>query len=147
MRLTYLIHLDNFIRMDNYTYTLTRRLFAAVVTLSLLTLGIAAVVGGSSTVWIRDIIVVVIGALLIVFASRAHRGSRGAYRRMRLMTTVAPVAIVVIVAIPHDGFPAWMKIEQALVGVLLAAAATMVSRKRVRRAYLDIDADPGSLAR
>jgi hypothetical protein len=145
--LTDLIHLDNLIRMDNHAYTFAQRLFAAVVTLSLLTLGIAAVVGGSSAVWIRGVIVVVIGALLIVFARRAHRGSRGAYRRMRLMTTVAPIAIVVIVAIPHDGFPAWMKIEQALVGVLLAAAATIVSRGRVRAAYLDIDADPGSLAR
>jgi len=133
--------------MDNQLYALIQRLFAAVVILSLVTLGIAAAVGGSSTVWIRGIVVVVIGALLILFAGRAYRGSRGAYRRMRLMTTVAPVAIVAIIAIPHDGFPAWMKVEQALVGVLLATAATMVRRQRVRRAYLEVDADPRTLAR
>jgi hypothetical protein len=133
--------------MDNQLYLLVRRLFAAVVVLSLVALGIAAVVGGSSTVWVRGIIVVVIGALLSVFASRAYRGSRGAYRRMRLMTTAAPIAIVVIVVIPHDGFPAWMKVEQALVGLLLAAAGTMVSREPVRRAYLQSGADRPPLAR
>jgi hypothetical protein len=132
--------------MDNELYALIRRLFIAVVTLSLGALGIAAVAGGSSTVWIRGIIVVLIGALLIALAGRAYRGSRGAYRRMRLMTTVAPIAIVAIIAIPHDGFPAWMKLEQALVGVLLAAAAAMVSRKPVRRAYLEADAESGSPA-
>jgi hypothetical protein len=120
-------------------------LFAAVLILSLITLGIAATVGGTSAVWIRGSIVAVIGALLIVFAGRSYRGSRGAYRRMRLMTTVAPVAILVIIAIPHDGFPTWMKIEQALVGILMAAAATMLARKSLRRAHLD--ADPATMPR
>jgi hypothetical protein len=133
--------------MDNQLYVLMRQLFAAVTMLSLLTLGIAVVVGGSSTVWIRGIIVVVIGALLTRFAGQAYRGSRGAYRRMRHMTTIAPIAIVAIVAIPHDGFPAWMKIEQALVGILLATAATMLARSRARRAYRAAGSEPGTLAR
>jgi hypothetical protein len=54
---------------------------------------------------------------------------------MRLMTTIAPVGVAVIVALPHDGFPLWMKIEQAVVGVLLLSAAVMVGRTNVRQAY------------
>jgi xanthine/uracil permease len=139
--------MDKFIRVDNELYVLIRRLFGAVTILSLLTLGIAAVVGGSFTVWVRGIIVLVIGTLLIRFAGRAYNGSRGAYRRMRLMASIAPIAIVAIIAIPHDGFPAWVKVEQALVGILLATAATMLARDRVRRAYRTVDSEPGTLAR
>ena len=40
-----------------------------------------------------------------------------------------------------------MKVEQALVGVLLAAAVAMVNRKPVRRAYLEAGADCGPMAR
>ncbi len=58
--------------------------------------------------WIRGTSVIVITALLIVGQAGLH-GSRGAYLRMRLMSTVAPLATVIIVALPHDGFPVWMK--------------------------------------
>lgn len=121
--------------MDNELYGRVRALFGAVLVVSLAALGVAALVGGSAAVWVRGIIVVVISAVLIALAGRAFHGSRAAYLRMRLMSTVAPVAIVVIVALPHDGFPVWMKAEQTVVGVLLATAAVMVGRKGVRRAY------------
>ncbi|MEV5709842.1 hypothetical protein [Actinoallomurus sp. NPDC052274] len=125
--------------MDKKLYESIRALFVTVLVISITTLGVAAIIGGSAAVWIRGTIVVVIAVLLIALARRSHHGSRAAYRRMRLMSTVAPVAIVVIVALPHDGFPAWMKVEQAVVGLLLAVVAVLVSRKAVRRAYAGAD--------
>ncbi|MFE7466636.1 hypothetical protein ACFU6R_21390 [Streptomyces sp. NPDC057499] len=121
--------------MDNELYRRVRALFVAVLVVSVATLGTAALVGANAAVWVRGVIVVVISALLITLAARAFRGSRAAYLRMRVMSTVAPVAIVVIVALPHDGFPVWVKVEQSVIGLLLAASAVMVGRKDVRRAY------------
>ncbi|MCQ4082797.1 hypothetical protein NGB36_19850 [Streptomyces sp. RB6PN25] len=121
--------------MDNELYRRVRALFATVLVLSFATLGIAALIGGNATVWVRGTIVAAIAAVLIALARRAFRGSRAAYLRMRLMSTAAPLAIVIIVALPHDGFPVWMKVEQAVVGVLLLAVAVMVGRKAVRQAY------------
>jgi hypothetical protein len=120
--------------MDNKLYALVRSLFIAVLAISLATLGAAAAVGGNTTVWVRGAIVTAIAAILIALAGCAYGGSRRAYIRMRLMTTIAPVAVAVIVALPHDGFPAWVKAEQVVVGLLLAAAAVMLARTTVRRA-------------
>ncbi|MFB6944647.1 hypothetical protein ACFC0C_26575 [Streptomyces sp. NPDC056178] len=121
--------------MDNNLYGRVRALFVTVLAISIATLGIAALIGGNAAVWIRSIIVTAIAAVLISLAGKASRGSRAAYLRMRLMSTVAPLAIVIIIALPHDGFPIWMKVEQAVVGVLLLAVAVMVGRKDVRQAY------------
>ncbi|WP_329194121.1 hypothetical protein [Streptomyces sp. NBC_01435] len=121
--------------MDNKLYGRVRALFVAVLAISIATLGIAALIGGNAAVWIRSIIVTAIAAVLISLAGKASRGSRAAYLRMRLMSTVAPLAIVIIIALPHDGFPVWVKTEQAVVGVLLLAVAVRVGRKDVRHAY------------
>lgn len=121
--------------MDNTTYGRVRALFGAVLVISVATLGVAAVVGGNAAVWVRGAIVVAIAALLVDAARRAVRGSRAGYLRMALMTSAAPLAIAVIVALPDDGFPVWMKGEQAVVGLLLLAAAVLVDRRSVRSAY------------
>jgi hypothetical protein len=121
--------------MDKELYAWLRALIGAVLVLSIATLGVAAVIGGSAPVWVRGTIVVAIAILLLAAAKRAFHGSRAAYRRMRVMATVAPVAIVIIVALPHDGCPVWMKVEQAVIGLLLAVVAVLVSRGTVRRAF------------
>jgi hypothetical protein len=121
--------------MDNSIYTRVRVLLGAVLVISMATLGVAAGVGGNSAVWTRGVIATALAAVLIVLAGRAFRGSRAAYVRMRVMSTVAPIAIAIIVALPHDGFPAWMKVEQAVIGLLLAAVAVMIGRRAVRDAY------------
>jgi uncharacterized membrane protein YoaK (UPF0700 family) len=130
-----IIRMDKIIRMDNKLYIRVRSLFIAVLAISIATLGVAAAVGGNATVWVRGAIVTAIAAILIALARRAYRGNRRAYIRMRLMTTIAPVAVAVIVALPHDGFPEWVKAEQVVVGLLLAAAAVTLARASVRRAY------------
>lgn len=121
--------------MDNKLLSRIRALFGVVLVLSVATLVVAAVVGSESPVWVRGTIVAVIAVILLLLAGRAAAGSRGAYKRMLIMTTVAPIAVAVIVALPHDGFPVWMKIEQTVVGLLLLAAAVLAGRRGVRQAY------------
>ncbi|MGW8374943.1 hypothetical protein [Streptomyces sp. ODS28] len=121
--------------MDNSVYVRLRALFLAVLALSLAALGVAAVLGGSDAVWVRGVIVTVLAGVLVALARRAFLGSRGAYLRMRIMTAAGPVAAAALVALPHDGFPGWMKAEQAVIGILLAAAAVVLGRADVRRAY------------
>lgn len=128
--------------MDNTRYGRVRALFALALTVSLGALGVAALVGGNQTVWTRGVIVTVIAALLLVLARRARAGSRGAYRRMRFMTVAAPVATAVIVALPHDGFPVWMKAEQAVFGLLLAVAAVVAGRRSVPDSYRGAVGEP-----
>ena len=114
--------------MDNKAYVRVRALFAAVLVLSVGTLVTAGVVGGNGAVWVRGVVITVLAALLILLARRAFQGSRGAFRRMRIMSIAAPIAIVVIVALPHDGFPMWMKAEQAVVGLLFVAVLLTLRR-------------------
>jgi hypothetical protein len=128
-----LIQANKFIQMDNKLYGRVRALFATALAISVATLAVAATRDSNSAVWIRGVIATAIAAILVALAKQAHQGGRAAYQRMRLMSVVAPIAIVIIIALPRDGFPAWMKAEQAAVGGLLLAGAIMVGRKDVRQ--------------
>jgi len=72
--------------------------------------------------------------LTLAFAAGAARGSRGAYRRLRVITAVMPVAIVVIIALPGT-FPLWMKVEQAVCGVLLLGVVAVVNGRVMRASF------------
>jgi hypothetical protein len=88
----------------------------------------------NDAVWIRGTIVVASALLTLAFTVRAARGSRRAFRRLRLISAIMVVAIVVIVALPGT-FPVWMKIEQAVCGVLLLGVVLMVNGKHLRGAF------------
>ncbi|MFI9724304.1 hypothetical protein ACIHFE_32485 [Streptomyces sp. NPDC052396] len=77
--------------MDKEMHDRLRVLFAITLAVSVASLGVAAVVGGSAAVW--------------------------------------------VIALPHDGFPLWMKAEQAVIGLLLLRAAFMVGSHPVRQAF------------
>jgi hypothetical protein len=88
----------------------------------------------NDAVWVRGTIVVLSAAMLFLFATRAAHGSRGAYRRVRVLSAVMVVAIVAIIAVPGP-FPAWMKIDQAVCGVLLLGVALLVNRHDMRARF------------
>ena len=95
----------------------TRILVASYLALSVLTVVAvflmrdhAALV--NPAVWVRSCIVAASAALMMSFVVR------GAHRRLRVLSTIMLVAIAVILAIPGD-FPLWLKIEQAVCGLLL----------------------------
>ncbi|WP_431918713.1 hypothetical protein [Nonomuraea jabiensis] len=121
--------------MDNKVWASVRALFVAVLVLSVATLGVAALIGGNWVVWLRGAAVAVAAAWLVALAGQAARGKRSAYVRIRFVTIAAPIGIVLILVAPDSGYPGWMKAEQAVVGVLVAAVALLVNRRAVRQAF------------
>lgn len=94
---------------------------------------ILSVLGTSidSAVWVRCSLVLGSAVVLYAIAVSASRGSRPAWLRLRIISVVVVVAVVVIVSIP--GFlPGWVRIEQALCGVLVLPAAVLMNLPRMR---------------
>jgi hypothetical protein len=85
----------------------------------------------NTAVWIRGTLVVSSAILLFVFALRARAGATRAFLRVRLVSAILLVAIIVIVALPGT-FPTWMKIEQAVCGLVLLAVVILVNGRRLR---------------
>ena len=125
--------------MYDLAHPRTARAFRTIrwLLLAYLVLSVAAVVAivlmrndpaeVDSTVWTRGIIVAVTAALLLLFADRAAQGSRRAYRRLRIVSIVTVVVVVAIVAAP-GALPTWMRIEQGVCGLIMAAVAVLANR-------------------
>jgi hypothetical protein len=86
-------------------------------------------------VWIRGSIVVASATLMFVFAVRASGGAPRAFLRVRLISAIMLVAIVVIIALPGT-FPLWMKLEQAVCGLLLLFVVFLVNGRRLRAFFV-----------
>lgn len=88
----------------------------------------------NTAVWIRGTIVVATAVLMFSFALRAGRGSRRAFLRLRIVSAIMVVAIAVIIAIPGT-FPLWMKLEQALCGLILLVVVALVNGPHLRSVF------------
>ncbi|MGW1378873.1 hypothetical protein ACWD6P_32035 [Streptomyces sp. NPDC002446] len=88
----------------------------------------------TDAVWVRVSIVVATSLLMAAFAAGTARGHSRSYLRLRLASGVMVTAISVIVALP-GAFPAWLRIEQAVCGILLIGVVLMVNSKRMRSAF------------
>src|SRR4051812_5614313 len=116
-----------------------RWLLVGYTVLSVLAVGVLVVLRGDAAVatdaaWVRASIVLVSSLLTLLFAAQAAGGSPRGYLRLRLVTTVMLVAIIVIVAIP-GAFPVWLRVEQAVCGLLLAGVVLLVNRAPVRALF------------
>ncbi|MGK3202284.1 hypothetical protein [Amycolatopsis sp. MEPSY49] len=85
----------------------------------------------TDAVWVRATLVVASSLLTFAFARSAARGSRKGLLRLRIVAAVMLVAIVVIVALPGL-FPVWLRIEQAVCGLLLLGVTVLVNGRRAR---------------
>jgi len=120
-------------------FSLVKALLVGYLAVSVLTLAAIVLLRNDASVvnpavWIRGTIVAASSVLTLAFAAGAARGSRGAYRRLRVITAVMPVAIVVIIALPGT-FPLWMKLEQAVCGVLLLGVVAVVNGRVMRASF------------
>ncbi|WP_438485483.1 hypothetical protein [Streptomyces sp. S186] len=117
----------------------TKRLVGCYVGLSVLTL-IAIILLrdhpdiATDAAWVRVIIVVATSLLMTSFAARASRGHSKSFLRLRLASGIMVVAIAVIVALP-GAFPVWLRIEQAVCGILLLGVVTRVNGKTLRSVF------------
>lgn len=116
-----------------------RQLIAVYLALSVLTLGVVVLLRNhhsmvTPAVWVRTTIVVGSAALMTVFARHAAGGAARAYLRLRLVSAIMVVAIAVIIAIPGD-FPAWLKVEQGVCGLLLIWVVLVANSKHIRSLF------------
>jgi hypothetical protein len=88
----------------------------------------------TSTVWSRASLVLLDAVLALSYAVRASRGFARAYRSLRLLSAGSLVTVVVLVALP-DLLPGWMKLEQALCGLLLLGVVVCINARKVRALY------------
>lgn len=116
-----------------------RVLAGAYLAVAVLTLGVIYLLRDhrgvvNDAVWVRGTIVVGSSVLMFLFVARTIRGSRPAYRRVRVLAAVMVVAIAVIVALPGT-FPAWMKIDQVVCGVILLGVNLLVNGRHMRARF------------
>jgi hypothetical protein len=94
--------------------------------LSVLTLAVAVLLRNTSAVnsavWIRGSFAAASGLVMTRFVAGMARGSSRAFLRLRIVSAIIAVAIAVIVSLPGT-FPLWMKIEQAVCGLILLRVA------------------------
>ncbi|MCU1679474.1 MAG: putative integral rane protein [Amycolatopsis sp.] len=88
----------------------------------------------NQAVWVRGTIVAATSLLMLSFAVRAARGSRKGFLRVRITSAAMVVAIVVIIALPGT-FPVWLKIEQAVCGLVLIGVVVVVNGKHLRSLF------------
>jgi hypothetical protein len=99
-------------------------------------LGVASAtgIGFETAIWIRCSLVLASAVVVLAIAASAARGSRGAWVRLRIISPIIVAAVVVIVSIP--GFlPDWVRLEQALCGLLLLPVAILVNLPRMRALF------------
>lgn len=132
--------------MLDLTYASTANAFRTIrrLVLAYLAVSVAALVAivlmrddaaeVNSAVWTRAVIVVVTATLMLRFATRAMQGSRAAYRRLRIISIVTVVAIAAIIASPGP-FPAWLKVEQGVCGLIMAGVAVLANGPRLRALF------------
>ena len=113
---------------------LTTFLGVSVAMMAALVALTAAGVGVDIAIWIRCSFVLASSVTLLIIAVFAARGSRRSLTRLRIIAVVVLAAIVVIVAIP--GFlPGWVRIEQAVCGLLVLPVVIMIFLPRIRALF------------
>jgi len=68
------------------------------------------------------------------FTVRASLGSARSFLRLRIVSAVMLIAIAVIIALPGT-FSLWMKLEQAVCGLLLISVVALVNDHRLRALF------------
>ena len=87
-------------------------------------------------VWIRCSLVLGSSIVLLLIALIAARGSRASWRRLSIISPIVVVAVIVIVSIP--GFlPDWVRVEQAVCGLLVLPVAILVNLPRTRALFAE----------
>jgi hypothetical protein len=84
-------------------------------------------------VWVRTPLVAASAAVLLLFARRAAAGHRASFRRLRVISMVVLAAIVAVVAWP-GAFPTWLRVEQAVCGVVMLSVVVRTNLRSVRSA-------------
>jgi hypothetical protein len=83
-------------------------------------------------VWIRAVGVLVLALLCLRWAVQLRRGSRSAYRRLLWVSIAGSLGIAALALLPNTPYPLWVRVEQAVQGLVLLALAWTLSRPAIR---------------
>ncbi|MEV8631942.1 hypothetical protein AB0395_09815 [Streptosporangium sp. NPDC051023] len=88
----------------------------------------------NDAVWVRGGIVAVTSVVMLGFVVGTARGRRRSYLRLRLASAIMVVAVAVLISLP--GFlPVWMRIEQAVCGLVLIGVVVIVNGRHLRSLF------------
>jgi hypothetical protein len=87
----------------------------------------------NTVVWIRAVGVLVLALMSLRWVAQLAEGSRSAYRRLVWISVAGSVGIAALALLPDSPYPVWVRVEQAVQGVVLVALAVTLLRPRVRR--------------
>ena len=88
------------------------------------------------TVWSRVAGVLIVSLVYLFVAYRLRQGKRGAYRRVIMISIFGMVGIIYLLV--AGNYPIWMRVEQVLQGLVLAALLWSVLRPEVRARFAKI---------
>jgi peptidoglycan/LPS O-acetylase OafA/YrhL len=119
------------------------RLLLAFLALSVLTVAAVVLLADHPSLvtpaaWVRAPLVAFSALVLWLIARRAAAGHAGSYRRLRIISIAVLVAIVVIVSLPGL-LPGWLRIEQAVCGLLMLSVVILANHREVRTAVAASD--------
>jgi hypothetical protein len=100
-------------------------------TVAVLILSVATGHPVGTAAWVRGVIVALTSLLLLRFSAAAAKGDRRAAIFLRVVPVILLVAVVGVIFLVS--LPAWMMVEQAVCGVLLACLTVVVFRRRITR--------------
>lgn len=97
-------------------------------------LALVAAFGTDVGVWIRCAVVVLIAAVVNLLLARAERGHRRAFRVLRVFAYLESLGFVAV-ALVVPGYPLWLRIAQAVIGVFAVGTAVATGDARLRRTF------------
>jgi len=88
----------------------------------------------TSTVWTRGTILACTSLLLLFFVNQLTRGSRQGWVRVRIISLLLFVSVLILLVIPGI-LPLWMKLEQAICGLLLLGLIIVTNSRHIRSIF------------
>jgi hypothetical protein len=111
-----------------------RRWALTYLATSVLALAAAFPLTESIGAWIRSAVVMLIAAVINVLVARSEEGHRRAYRILRVFAYLESLGFVVV-ALIVPGYPLWLRITQAVIGVFAVGTAVATSNIHLRRTF------------
>jgi hypothetical protein len=88
----------------------------------------------NDTVWTRGTILAVTSLLLLAFTKGIARGSYKAFVRVRIISVILLLSVIILLVIPGL-LPTWMKLEQAICGLLLLGIIVAANSRHSRSLF------------
>ncbi len=102
-------------------------LIMAYAVISLLSIGLVAITGGTIETWVHVIIIAAMSLLLLRFAHTGTKGNEKSLLRIRIVTAILiPALLITLVALD---IPPWLRAEHVLAIAILLPVSLILFRR------------------